>query len=266
MTDHFLFFFCFVIDFLAFEAGQSLKAHFQNCVSLFYRKIKFFHQIFMRVFFGFRRPYSLDYGVNMVERFFEPFEYMGAFLGFFQIEFCPSFYDVLSPGDEIFSGPASFFRSIAIVSPSLSDSSRMSRIPSILFSRTKSAIFIISSDLFTLYGIDEIIIWKFPFDFSTISASPRVRIDPRPVEYACNKSFFEKISPPVGKSGPFMNSIRSSVVALGCPIRCDAASIASPKLCGGIFVAMPTAIPSVPFRRRLGRAAGRTTGSLRVPS
>ena len=56
----------------------------------------------MRVFFGFRRPYSLDYGVNMVERFFEPFEYMGAFLGFFQIEFRPSFYDDLSPGDEIF--------------------------------------------------------------------------------------------------------------------------------------------------------------------
>ena len=37
-------------------------------------------------------------------------------------------------------------------------------------------------------------------------------------------------------------------------------------LCGGIFVATPTAIPSLPFTNKLGILAGNTIGSLSVAS
>ena len=40
----------------------------------------------------------------------------------------------------------------------------------------------------------------------------------------------------------------------------------SPRLCGGMLVAMPTAIPVAPLIRRLGMRAGSTTGSVLVPS
>ncbi len=43
-------------------------------------------------------------------------------------------------------------------------------------------------------------------------------------------------------------------------------SITSPRLCGGILVAMPTAIPVPPLTRRFGNAAGKTVGSVRVSS
>ncbi len=43
-------------------------------------------------------------------------------------------------------------------------------------------------------------------------------------------------------------------------------SITSLGLWGGMFVAIPTAIPVVPFIRRLGTIAGRTTGSFSLPS
>ena len=45
-----------------------------------------------------------------------------------------------------------------------------------------------------------------------------------------------------------------------------AAPIISLKLCGGILVAIPTAIPDVPFTRRLGYLDGRTVGSFSVSS
>ena len=35
----------------------------------------------------------------------------------------------------------------------------------------------------------------------------------------------------------------------------------SPRLWGGMFVAIPTAIPEAPLTSRLGNCAGRTTGS-----
>jgi hypothetical protein len=38
------------------------------------------------------------------------------------------------------------------------------------------------------------------------------------------------------------------------------ASTTSPKLCGGIFVAMPTAIPDEPLTNKLGTRVGRTLG------
>ncbi len=73
-------------------------------------------------------------------------------------------------------------------------------------------------------------------------------------------------TPPVGKSGPGMNPTSVSVRAFGVLIRCRSASQISPTLCGGIEVAMPTAMPLEPFASRLGKAAGRTSGSSLRPS
>ena len=70
----------------------------------------------------------------------------------------------------------------------------------------------------------------------------------------------------VGKSGPLMWRIRSSVVASGLFIISMVASIVSPRLCGGMLVAMPTAMPDEPFTSRLGNRAGSTTGSRRRSS
>jgi DNA gyrase subunit A len=39
------------------------------------------------------------------------------------------------------------------------------------------------------------------------------------------------------------------------------ASTTSRRLCGGMFVAMPTAMPALPFTSRFGKRAGSTTGS-----
>ena len=44
-------------------------------------------------------------------------------------------------------------------------------------------------------------------------------------------------------------------------IKCTVASITSPKLWGGIDVAIPTAIPLEPFTKRLGYLEGSTAGS-----
>ena len=75
-----------------------------------------------------------------------------------------------------------------------------------------------------------------------------------------------RIEPPVGKSGPFTKCIRSSTVASGWSIRCTVASMISPRLCGGMFVAMPTAMPWLPLTSRLGNRAGSTVGSTRLAS
>ena len=71
---------------------------------------------------------------------------------------------------------------------------------------------------------------------------------------------------PVGKSGPLTNCISSSGVASGWSIRWIVASITSPRLCGGMFVAMPTAMPWLPLTSRFGNRAGNTVGSSMVPS
>ena len=39
-------------------------------------------------------------------------------------------------------------------------------------------------------------------------------------------------------------------------------STTSPRLCGGMLVAIPTAIPVPPFTRRFGKAEGNTVGSV----
>ena len=43
-------------------------------------------------------------------------------------------------------------------------------------------------------------------------------------------------------------------------------SITSPRLCGGMFVAMPTAMPVEPLTSRFGYVAGKTVGSVVVSS
>ena len=74
------------------------------------------------------------------------------------------------------------------------------------------------------------------------------------------------IVPPVGKSGPLTWRIRSSGVLSGLSMSWMTASHTSAGLCGGMLVAMPTAMPDAPFMSRLGRRAGSTTGSRSEPS
>ena len=66
--------------------------------------------------------------------------------------------------------------------PSRSDSSRRSAMPSIVFSRTSSAIFSMSRALFTWYGISVTTIdVRSPFFAVSISVLARTITDPRPV-------------------------------------------------------------------------------------
>ena len=58
-----------------------------------------------------------------------------------------------------------------------------------------------------------------------------------------------------------MISINSSRVVFGFSISALHARITSPGLCGGIFVAIPTAIPPAPFTSIFGNSAGKTDGS-----
>ena len=44
------------------------------------------------------------------------------------------------------------------------------------------------------------------------------------------------------------------------------ALITSPKLCGGILVAIPTAIPPAPLTKIFGYCEGKTSGSFSVSS
>ncbi len=64
----------------------------------------------------------------------------------------------------------------------------------------------------------------------------------------------------VGKSGPGRWRISSSTAMSGLSMRAMVASMASPRLCGGMLVAIPTAMPADPFTSRFGKRAGRTDG------
>ena len=81
-----------------------------------------------------------------------------------------------------------------------------------------------------------------------------------------------RMAPPVGKSGPLTNCMStseplySSSSSSGWSMRWIVASITSPRLCGGMLVAMPTAMPWLPLTSRLGKRAGSTVGSTREPS
>ena len=71
---------------------------------------------------------------------------------------------------------------------------------------------------------------------------------------------------PVGKSGAGMCAISSAELSSGVSISARQASITSPRLCGGMLVAMPTAMPPAPLTSRLGNRDGITTGSRSCPS
>ena len=74
------------------------------------------------------------------------------------------------------------------------------------------------------------------------------------------------MSPPVGKSGAGRATDSSSSDALAPRLAArattSAASQTSPRLCGGIDVAMPTAMPAAPLTRSTGTRAGSTSGSI----
>ncbi len=72
--------------------------------------------------------------------------------------------------------------------------------------------------------------------------------------------------PPVGKSGPWMDRISSSRPASGLSMSVQTPSMTSPMLCGGMFVAMPTAMPVEPLTSRFGKWLGSTVGSFRRSS
>ena len=146
--------------------------------------------------------------------------------------------------------------------PSLSDSSRSSLMPSSFFSFTSSAIFSISRALLTWYGISVTAIASRPVDsLTSISARARMRTRPRPVRYALMMPAVPLMMPAVGKSGPGMYSIRPSTSMSGESISAIVASTTSDRLCGGMFVAMPTAMPAEPLMSRFGTRVGMTLGS-----
>ena len=70
----------------------------------------------------------------------------------------------------------------------------------------------------------------------------------------------------VGKSGPGMYSINSGIVMSGLAIIAKHALITSVILCGGMLVAIPTAIPLEPLISKLGILVGKTAGICSVPS
>ena len=89
---------------------------------------------------------------------------------------------------------------------------------------------------------------------------------PLPVLYASYIPALPSIVPPVGKSGPEISLISSSIDNFGLLIKFMLALRTSVRLCGGIFVAIPTAIPDEPFTKRFGIFVGRTSGINSLPS
>ncbi len=137
------------------------------------------------------------------------------------------------------------------------------------FSLTRSAIFLITPEsppFFTPYGSSVTMIAFLPPRSSSTCARPRMMIRPRPVRYASRTPERPTMIAPVGKSGPLTCAIRSSAFAVGLSISWTTASTTSGRRCGGMFVAIPTAIPAEPFTRRFGKRDGSTDGSFRDSS
>ena len=148
--------------------------------------------------------------------------------------------------------------------------------PSIFLSLTRSAIFSSRLALFTWYGSSvTMIAIRSPWTSSNATWA-RMTTRPRPWAYiwriastvsvlagragsaaarsgrSCRRS---------GSPGPGRASQRSSEVISGSSIRATVASQISPRWCGGMFVAIPTAMPLLPLTRRFGRL-GREDGRL----
>ena len=131
---------------------------------------------------------------------------------------------------------------------------------------TRVAIFSSTLSPDTMYGRSLTTMrWRSPRTSSTVQCA-RTLIEPRPVSNASYTPWRPMMIPPLGKSGPFTCSSSCSAVISGVLIIAIVASITSPRLCGGMFVAMPTAMPVEPFTSRFGKRAGRTDGSRSSPS
>ncbi len=97
-------------------------------------------------------------------------------------------------------------------------------------------------------------------------ALPRRVMLARPVWYPRRMPARPQTTPPVGKSGPGTISSSSSIETSGSSMTRIVASQISPRLWGGIDVAMPTAMPFDPFTSRFGNFEGSTVGSVRRSS
>src|SRR6187200_592605 len=62
---------------------------------------------------------------------------------------------------------------------------------------------------------------------------------------------------PVGKSGPFTCRASRSESIVGSSIIATSAETISRRLCGGMLVAIPTAMPAEPLTSRFGNREGR---------
>ena len=71
-----------------------------------------------------------------------------------------------------------------------------------------------------------------------------------------------QMSPAVGKSGPgiVLDQLVEAALRAASP-RGAAPSTSSRRLCGGMLVAMPTAMPAEPLTSRFGKRVGSTDGS-----
>ena len=72
--------------------------------------------------------------------------------------------------------------------------------------------------------------------------------------------------PAVGKSGALTMLISDSMSISGSSSSANSAVQMSVRLCGGMLVAMPTAMPDEPLISRLGILVGSTSGSCSEPS
>gem|GEM_PF-4295173 len=105
--------------------------------------------------------------------------------------------------------------------------------------------------------------------FSSISATHLIITDHLPVEYAVSIASLSYTIPHVGKSGHLIKSSNSEILTshtFSCFNKNSIASHNSVKLCGGIFVAIQTAIPITQFISKLGILFGNTVGSFLVES
>ena len=89
---------------------------------------------------------------------------------------------------------------------------------------------------------------------------------PLPVSYIEFSPAVPEIIAPVGKSGPLTILWSCFDVVSGSSTKRRVASIISPKLWGGMFVAIPTAIPLAPLTNMFGNLDGRNFGSVNVSS
>ncbi len=148
-------------------------------------------------------------------------------------------------------------------------SSRMSAMPVTRLSLTRSAILRARWSGFTWYGSSVTTRQIRPWISST-STTARIVMEPRPVRYASSMPLWPRIVAPVGKSGPLMMVRRasrsSSLLASGWSRYHSTPCATSRRLCDGMFVAMPTAMPADPLTSRFGYRAGRTDGSCVRPS